>query len=51
MSVVVAFLIKLMSDEKVIGLLIKGVEMLVARSSNDLDDKVLDEVKKQLKQD
>ena len=51
MSVIVGFLIKLMSDEKVIGLLIKGVEMLVKRSSNDLDDKVLDVVKKQLKQD
>ena len=51
MSVVVAFLIKLMSDEKVIGLLIKGVEMLEARSSNDLDDRVLEVVKKQLKRD
>ena len=51
MSVVIAFLVKLMSDEKVIGLLIKGVEMLVARSSNDLDDKVLEVVKKQLKRD
>tara|TARA_R100000152_G_C6781975_1_gene217844 strand:+ start:9205 stop:9357 length:153 start_codon:yes stop_codon:yes gene_type:complete len=39
---------KLLSEKVLIAILLKVAEWLVSRSSNDLDDKILAEVKKSL---